>query len=244
MTTVCTLVKNGHSYTTKALIDSGANSFVLIDKLFLYKLIPFLKPFTAKLKKPLYVKGYNSLPGATIECYIFLILIVDNRTQSFTPFLITYLGSHNIILGHSWLAENRILLDYTNRKLHWPADLPPTFNYTNNFDIGPVLEAPNMINLDYQHDILRYEEKMEHSDNYQQNQPAFFGGVPTILRYIEPIAQLAEVSKIPADKSARTRYTAKTPPKDPYRSDIAKIQKELKMDKATATPPRRRPKPL
>jgi hypothetical protein len=101
-----------------------------------------------------------------------------------------------------------------------------------------------MINLDYQYDILRYEEKMEYSDNCRQNQPAFFGGVPTILQRTEPAAQLAEVSKIPAEKTVCIRYIAKTPPKDLYRNDITKIQKELKMDKATATPPRRRPKPL
>jgi hypothetical protein len=99
--TVYILAKNGYSYITKALIDSGANSFVLIDKSFLYKLIPFLKPFATKLKKPLHIKGYNGLPRATIEHYIFLTLTVNSCTQSFTPFLITHLDSHNIILGRS-----------------------------------------------------------------------------------------------------------------------------------------------
>jgi hypothetical protein len=65
--TAYTLAKNGHSYTTKALIDSGANGFALIDKTFLCKLTPFFKPFTARLLKPLKVKGYNGQPGATID---------------------------------------------------------------------------------------------------------------------------------------------------------------------------------
>jgi hypothetical protein len=99
ITTFCTLAKNGLSFPTKALIDSEANSFVFIDTTFLKHLSPFFKPILCSLKSPLQVKGYNSIQGRKITYYTLLNLTVDSHIQSFTPFLITHLGSRSVILG-------------------------------------------------------------------------------------------------------------------------------------------------
>jgi hypothetical protein len=99
ITTSCTLAKNELSFPTKALIDSGANSFAFIDTTFLKYLLPFFKPILYSLKSPLQVKGYNGIKGPKIIYYTLLNLTVDSCIQSFTPFLITYLNSRSVILG-------------------------------------------------------------------------------------------------------------------------------------------------
>jgi hypothetical protein len=99
ITMFCTLTKNGLSFPTKALIDSGANSFVFIDATFLKHLSPFFKPILYSLKTSLQVKDYNGIKGPKIIYYTLLNLTVDSCIQLFTPFLITYLGSRLVILG-------------------------------------------------------------------------------------------------------------------------------------------------
>jgi hypothetical protein len=118
MTTFYTLAKNRLSFLTKALIDLGANSFAFIDTTFLKHLLPFFKPILCSLKSPLQVKGYNGIKGPKITYYTLLNLTVDSRIQSFTPFLITHLGSRLVILGRYWLVENRILIDCAKRRLY------------------------------------------------------------------------------------------------------------------------------
>ncbi|PQE16370.1 retrovirus poly protein [Rutstroemia sp. NJR-2017a BVV2] len=119
--TFCTLAKNGLSFPTRALIDSEANSFAFIDTTFLKYLSPFFKPILHLLKTPF-------IKDPKITYYTLLNLIVDNYIQSFTSFLITYLGLHS-------LAENRILVDCTKRRLYWPKDIPRTTTYTRNIPI-------------------------------------------------------------------------------------------------------------
>ncbi|PQE31888.1 retrovirus protein [Rutstroemia sp. NJR-2017a WRK4] len=150
MTTFCTLAKNGLSFPTKALIDSGANSFVFIDTTFLKYLSPFFKPILRSLKTPIQVRGYNGNQGPRITYYTLLNLTVDGRIQSFTPFLITHLGTQSVILGRHWLAENRILVDCARKKLYWPKDIPQTITYMRNIPIQ--LRGDQMVNRHHQAD--------------------------------------------------------------------------------------------
>jgi hypothetical protein len=159
MTLPCTLTKNGLFFQTKALIDSGANGFAFVDASFLKRLSPILKPILKRLKSPLQVKGYNGSKGQEITHYTLINLTVDGRVQSFTPFLITRLGSARLILGRQWLAENRVLLDCARRRLNWPADLPRTFNYTINHEVR--LDNGPMINRLYQADADRRDRQLD-----------------------------------------------------------------------------------
>jgi hypothetical protein len=155
------LARNGLFFRTYTLIDSGANGFAFIDTSFLNRLSPFLKPVLKRLKTPLRVKGYNGLNGADITHYILLNLTVDDRIQSFTLFLITRLGTCTVILGRSWLAENRILLNCVQRKLYWPPDLPPTFSYAKNTEV--LLRSSDRIIVDryHQYDTMYRDRKLD-----------------------------------------------------------------------------------
>jgi hypothetical protein len=143
------LAKNGLSFPTKALIDLGANSFVFIDITFLKYLSSFFKPILCSLKSLLQVKGYNGIQGCKIIYYTLLNLTVDSCIQSFTPFLITYLGSRSVILGCHWLAENRILVDCAKRRLYWPKDIPRTTTYIRNISIQLRGDQAYMVNRYY-----------------------------------------------------------------------------------------------
>jgi hypothetical protein len=161
MTSLCILVRNGLFFRTYALIDSGANGFAFIDASFLNRLSPFLKPVLKRLKTPLRVKGYNGLYGVDITYYILLNLTVDDCIQSFTPFLITRLGTCTVILGRSWLAENCILLNCAQRKLYWPPDLPPMFSYTKNTEVLLRSSDYTIVNRYYQYDAIYRDRKLD-----------------------------------------------------------------------------------
>jgi hypothetical protein len=169
MTTFCTLAKNRLSFPTKTLIDSGANGFAFIDTTFLKHLSPFFKPILHSLKSPLQVKGYNSIQGRKITHYTLLNLTVDSRIQSFTPFLITHLGSRSVILGRYWLAENRILVDCAKRKLHWPKDIPRTTTYAHNIPVQLRGDQAHMVNRYYQADAEHRDRQLD--DYWQKKQP-------------------------------------------------------------------------
>ena len=99
LTTRVTLTSNGLSYKVSALLDTGANGYALIDSGLLKSLPPFFKISIRPLPSPFHVKTFNGSSGRSITRYASINMTVDKRLQTFTPFLVTNLGSHGIILG-------------------------------------------------------------------------------------------------------------------------------------------------
>lgn len=257
MTSPCMLAKNGLFFRTQALIDSGANGFAFIDASFLNHISSFLKPVLKRLKSPLQVKGYNGVKGREITHYTLLNLTVDGRTQSFTPFLVTHLGTRTLILGRSWLAENRILLNCAQRKLHWPPDLPPTSSYSKFTEVR-LPQRDNVVNRYHQYDVERRDRKMDEYWRRQTSKSTVstqIGAITTILRRPAQPRPLPEQSKVkllatPADSCAVPTSTSTTFKKD-LTQDLQRMEKELKEFappgglKSDHEPvPRRKPKPL
>jgi transposase InsO family protein len=244
------LARNGLFFCTHALIDSGANGFAFIDASFLNRLSPFLKPVLKRLKTPLRVKGYNGLNGADITHYTLLNLTVDDRIQSFTPFLITRLGTRTVILGRSWLAENRILLNCAQRKLHWPPDLPPTFSYAKNTEVLLRSSDRNTVDRYHQYDAARRDRKL---DEYWSKQPSrplrttitSSANLTILRRPASPVHRTAE-----ADCNSRELLsTPATSCTATFKKDtdaaLRKMEKNLKSSLLPTPPaPKRRPKPL
>ena len=125
-TTPCTLSRNGHGVKTTALADTGANAFALIDTQCAQKLSEFLNTPLETLKEPVPLRGFDGHAGTPITKILRCNLSIDQRRQYNLPFLVTDLGSHDIILGRIWLAYLDLWLDVRNRQLLWPASLPPT----------------------------------------------------------------------------------------------------------------------
>jgi transposase InsO family protein len=161
MTVSCTLSKNGIAHQLPGLIDSGANGYAFVDGTLLKSVSRFFKPFISPLPSPIPVKGYNGQNGAPITHYAVLNLTIDRRIQSFTPFLITSLGNHGLILGRSWLAEHKILLDSARRKLIWPVDYPPTLSYAKRQLLTKRDFKEKEINKQHQKDANRRDRLFE-----------------------------------------------------------------------------------
>jgi len=158
-TTRITLTKNGLSYKLPALLDSGANGYCFIDHSLLKSLSFFLKPSIHSLPNAIPVKGYDGTPGGTISHYTTLNLTVDKRLQSFTPFLITHLGNHGVIIGRSWMEHHQVLLDAFNRRLIWPSDYPPTASYSKPVEIRHLRQR--QIHQRHQRDAERRNSKLD-----------------------------------------------------------------------------------
>ena len=126
LTVSCTLAKNGYGVISQALIDSGANGFVFIDTCCAVDIAKFLGLKTQRLPRAVPVKGYDGQRGQPVTHYLRLHLSVDRRRQYNVPLLILDLGSHDLILGHKWLAFLDILVDVRRRCLVWPRELKPS----------------------------------------------------------------------------------------------------------------------
>jgi hypothetical protein len=103
-TILCTLFCNRYQVLTSALADSGANTFTLIDTQYAAKLTNFLNILIEDLPKPIPIYGYNGWVRQPIISILRIHLCINRQWQYNIPFLITDLGSYNIILGRKWLA--------------------------------------------------------------------------------------------------------------------------------------------
>ena len=121
-TVPCILSKNGYGTHVPALIDSGANGLVFIDRQFALELAEYLHIPLLQLKKPCLVRGYDGKTESQATQYLRVHLTIDGNRQLDIPMLVLALGSHDLILGREWLSHFDIWLDVRNRRLVWPID--------------------------------------------------------------------------------------------------------------------------
>ncbi|KAG9246295.1 hypothetical protein BJ878DRAFT_540451 [Calycina marina] len=79
----------------------------------------------AKIPNPVCPKGYDGKSGAPMDRALLAYMTLMGRRIA-TPFLITDLGNHDIIIGQRFLKHFSILTDSRNYTLHWPERFPPT----------------------------------------------------------------------------------------------------------------------
>jgi len=112
-----TLFRNRYQVLTSTLANSRANTFTLIDIQYAIKLADFLNTPLKELPKPIPIRGYNGRIGLPIITILRIHLRIDRRRQYNVPFLITDLGSHDIILKRKWLAYLGLQLNIRSRWL-------------------------------------------------------------------------------------------------------------------------------
>jgi hypothetical protein len=202
------------------------------------------------------VKGYNGLHGADITHYTLLNLTVDDRIQSFTPFLITRLGTRTVILGRSWLAENRILLNCAQRKLYWPPDLPPMFSYAKNTEVLLRSSDCTTVNRYHQYDAARRDRKLDEYWSKQPERPlrttsTLSANLIILCRPASPVRRPSEADYKPQTpvNSCELLSTPATSSIATFKKDtdaaLRRMEKDLKSSLPPTPPtPKRRPKPL
>ena len=128
-TFLCTISLNGFAVSTYSLIDTGANGFVFIDERFAQLLSSKLGWKVEQLPFPsLPVKGYDGKQGTRITSFLRTHLTLDGRKIYNVPFLILPLGSHDIIIGKSFMEYFEISPSVAKRTLYWPPNHPKSSN--------------------------------------------------------------------------------------------------------------------
>src|SRR6267154_3948681 len=98
------------------LANLGVNTFTLINIKCAIKLADFLNAPLKELPKLIPIRGYNGRIGPPITTILRIYLRINGRRQYNVPFLITDLGSYNIILGRKWLAYLGLQLEVRSRR--------------------------------------------------------------------------------------------------------------------------------
>lgn len=113
------------------------------------------------LPKPIVPTGYNGRSGKPITSAALLTLTIDKRRINF-PFLITDLGSTDILIGRKFLEHYDLKLDYSGGKnrIQWPDDMPAVPYYDRRLLLC-IDKAPRKTNADHQADVARQYSQME-----------------------------------------------------------------------------------
>ena len=118
----CKVCWNGKTIALKALVDSGANAYALINQKHVRSLTKVLQMPVHKLKKPIPLRGFDGQPSEAIQQILEVNLGLDTHIQLRQYLLAAELGSHDLILGRKWLAAHDVLPDCRRNRLHWPED--------------------------------------------------------------------------------------------------------------------------
>ena len=152
----CTLVKNGYTFNTSSLTDSGANAFLLINDVLADQLIRRCAITVYFFDQPIPVNGFNGQPGKPVTSWIELTHQVDGRQFRNLPFIVTPLGNHDIIFGRKFLSWANVKLAVRDRVIEWPIDLPPVYlPPVRSFPLTRQSLLPPKINLTAQADARR-----------------------------------------------------------------------------------------
>ena len=116
-TVLCHLFNNGSRVSSFALADTGANALALIDTKSAQAISQFLALPIECLPNPIIVQGFNSVDAPPITKFIQIHSCIDRRRLYNTPFLITDLGNHDIILGRKWLSCLGVSLNVQRRRI-------------------------------------------------------------------------------------------------------------------------------
>jgi hypothetical protein len=163
-TVLYTLFHNRYRVTTTVLADSGTNAFAPLDTKCIKKISEFLNTSIETLKKLISVKGYNGQIGTPIVSVLQTHFQINRQRQYNMPFLITDLGSHNVILGCKWLVYLNLWLDICNQRLIWPADLPPTLIFVKETIVDIKTLQGSTINLAHQANAICRDQAFQEED--------------------------------------------------------------------------------
>ncbi len=163
----CTVSLNGFAVSTYSLIDTGANGFVFIDEKFAHLLSSKLGWKIEKLPFPsLPVKGYDGKQSTHITSFLRIHLTLDGRKIYNVPFLVLPIGSHDMIIGKSFMEYFEISPNVAKRTLHWPPNHPKTSNVISQGIQVPrrILQRPpsrnhHQLDMEARDKLIELDEK-------------------------------------------------------------------------------------
>ncbi|KAG9240317.1 hypothetical protein BJ878DRAFT_393587, partial [Calycina marina] len=121
----CNISRNGYTMPSRALIDTRAALYTAMSSQFAIRIARAFNISFIKIPNPVCPKRYDGKSGAPMDRALLAYMTLMSRRIA-TPFLITDLGNHDIIIGQRFLKHFSILTDSRNYTLHWPERFPPT----------------------------------------------------------------------------------------------------------------------
>jgi hypothetical protein len=118
----CSVSWEGKTATFKALVDTGANTYALINQKHTRSLTNVLQMPVHELTTPIPLRGFDGRPSKAIRQVLEVDLVLYQCTQPRQYLLVAELGSHDLILGRKWLAAHDILPDCRRNRLYWPEE--------------------------------------------------------------------------------------------------------------------------
>ena len=95
----CLAFNGYHVDKISILPDLGANGFAFLDTRCTTDIAKFCGIQPQRLEREIYTKGYDGRQSTSIQFYIIVHLLLDNRELFNIPFLILDLDNYNIILS-------------------------------------------------------------------------------------------------------------------------------------------------
>ena len=159
-----TLTMNGCGIKMRALVDTGANGYLYMNRPLAFELASSLGLKVQYLLHTVLIRGFNSSIQVKVNQYIRLHLNIDGRRVRNCPFVVLDLGQQDVIIGKKWMKHFRVHCDPDKNRLIWPTDIPPT-PYLGKDILIPLSSGKTLHSFsDIQKDVKRRDRAMENDD--------------------------------------------------------------------------------
>ena len=114
----CRISTNGLAINLKALIDTGAGSYVLLHLKHLHVIKKKLKA-SIRTMEAVPLAGYNSRPNGQVDEHFQANLVIDGHRLT-TYFVPCNTGRHDLIIGRKFLEDADVWINCKQHALKWP----------------------------------------------------------------------------------------------------------------------------
>lgn len=115
-----TIPTNNGIFTTKALVDSGAASYIFINTNFAIRIARSAELTLKRLPHPVQSEKFDGSRSHAISHMLLTSISTDSKHFNDVPMVLAPLGRYDIILGRNWRAEQDVWHAVKRRALVWP----------------------------------------------------------------------------------------------------------------------------
>lgn len=111
---------DSNSVKLNAHADCGADVYTMLNTDTFMRLNRTMGLKRRRLTRPIQPKGFDGRKAPLLTHFVELTLTIDGRRQLKVPFIISKLGTGDVMLGRLWFVETGVLIGCKNRQFVWP----------------------------------------------------------------------------------------------------------------------------
>ncbi len=188
---------NGIAVKVNALLDSGADGYLYLNRSIAPKVRAAIGAPQDQLTRAADLKGYRTDDSDKVTTVLQAHLTIDGIKLLNEPFVEADLGNNEVIIGLLWFAEHRAHIDCVNRGLYWIDGKPTTAPFVK--DIVMDISGTKKIDPRHQTDAARRDQLLKQEDKRRRDGKTRRTGIAHI--------RLADPPRIRRDQSATTFST-------------------------------------